>query len=872
MGGSCRGCVLLVALYVAALCAPAAGQPRGLAEEGVTKTLQLSDVPGCNVGSAGTTSDLRGGITGECVLEGIIGPDAAVVVEFNMPTAAASPSDPAPGTFDLLAQLRTVGGTAHLGIMTPKGTPPPDVDFAKGVLYATDRNAEEFIGISAEWLKTHHGYYALNVTSTSDSSVFFSLQVHTPLATTRLIEEEVAVLRELGTRCCPPGPGRSQFCSKLLPDVVSPSRPPEADICRVPPNSCTPEGRLQQLALAGAGLDCGGKGLPPSFSKLGALQTLDLAYNTIGGTATGMAQIVGKLASLRRAYLRYTNVTGPMDCSLVDNPSLVVLSLTGNKGLTGGVPECYLKDPTLQELYISDSGLTGGLPDIIPTGSPLRVLIAHGVGGANAPGLNGPIPSSIANAMGMAFLDLSNNKLDGPMPPLPEGLGMLNVSSNQLLSLPASIPNTLEVLDASFNQIAGSIPIIGANMVTLNLDSNELSGPLPAFQPTGRRLRRMARRMAAASDPLEDDEKDERSPSLRTATFALNHVTGSLPAEWAILPRRLVALDLSNNDLSGSLPQTWALPRLAWLDLAGNELGGTLPASLGSLPSLVHFDASTNQLIGELGPFAEQLAEGTDRLQFLNLSSNYFDGPVPQALEDATVLDRAEPVVIGGLPAPRAMDLGNNTWGGAVFPMWILEAIPRETTDCGFCKIPVAVNGPDEYLACPNSKEGAPFVKMPDTDRNLLKLYKFSCTAGNGSKVPLLSVLDGSAEGSRERRTSLGPPVSSASPRRGGGGGSGHAGRIAGIVIGVVLGTALLAAALFFGERATRNWRQGWTKSALDGGSPTRATARVGRNNRRLVGAGWGARVAARDAADSAVFGVMPPPGRPSGSAAGGVL
>jgi hypothetical protein len=48
------------------------------------------------------------------------------------------------------------------------------------------------------------------------------------------------------------------------------------------------------------------------------------------------------MPSLRRVYMRHTNLTGPLACSLVDNPTLTVVSLSGNEGITGEVPNCFL--------------------------------------------------------------------------------------------------------------------------------------------------------------------------------------------------------------------------------------------------------------------------------------------------------------------------------------------------------------------------------------------------------------------------------------------------------------------------------------------------------------------------------------------------
>jgi hypothetical protein len=80
-------------------------------------------------------------------------------------------------------------------------------------------------------------------------------------------------------------------------------------------------------------------------------------------------------------------------------------------------------------------------------------------------------------------------------------------------------------------------------------------------------------------------------------------------------------------------------------------------------------------------------------------------------------------------------------------------------------------------------------------------------------------------------------------------------------VIGVLAGVALLAGAGFYGEKKTRRWRQGWSKDPnleVPGGVLPQSSTAVGSGRRRPIGAGWGSRVAARDA-DHAVFGVMPP-------------
>jgi hypothetical protein len=40
-------------------------------------------------------------------------------------------------------------------------------------------------------------------------------------------------------------------------------------------------------------------------------------------------------------------------------------------------------------------------------------------------------------------------------------------------------------------------------------------------------------------------------------------------------------------------------------------------------------------------------------------------------------------------PVDRVLDLSNNAFSGSVFPLWLLEAIPRESADCSGCTITV---------------------------------------------------------------------------------------------------------------------------------------------------------------------------------------
>lgn len=219
------------------------------------------------------------------------------------------------------------------------------------------------------------------------------------------------------------------------------------------------------------------------------------------------------------------------------------------------------------------------------------------------------------------------------------------------------------------------------------------------------------------------------------------------------------------------------------------------------------------------------------------------------------------------VPAKRVLDLSNNSFSGGPFPMWLVEELFMEKDDCGGCEIKVAVNGDDDHLACPTKEEAAAYadtLKRPGAVKTL-QAYNFQCDAGNNTQVALLSVLDGSAVGSRERREGKGKPPTAEELGVPTGGNAGRKGKgknlppaaIAGIVVGSVLGAALLAGGAFFALRATQHTRAGWSKEHLDGAGNIVAGGGSGRRAGGLpVGAGWGSR---STAVDQAVFGVMPP-------------
>lgn len=104
-----------------------------------------------------------------------------------------------------------------------------------------------------------------------------------------------------------------------------------------------------------------------------------------------------------------------------------------------------------------------------------------------------------------------------------------------------------------------------------------------------------------------------------------NNLQGSLPSEIAYL-EHLTQLRLSDNNLSGQIPpELFSLSQLKYLYLGRNCLTGKIPSEIGALTNLQSLHLEMNELSGELPHTIGQLSQ----LEFLDLSYNKFGGTIP---------------------------------------------------------------------------------------------------------------------------------------------------------------------------------------------------------------------------------------------------
>lgn len=179
-------------------------------------------------------------------------------------------------------------------------------------------------------------------------------------------------------------------------------------------------------------------------------------------------------------------------------------------------------------------------------------------------------------------LVLSNNNLEGMLPPELSSLTALTYLDFFLNRLYGTIPRTLAQLPLlsdiafDFNDLSGTLPSIFFEMKSLRqlwLDDNVLTGRLP--------------------------ENIGSATALTSLTMVNNLLTGSIPAGLSTL-KRLLDLSLSENLFVGQWPSFAESHALIQLQLGGSQLSGSIPTTIGNCKNLefIHFyDMSLNSSV-----------------------------------------------------------------------------------------------------------------------------------------------------------------------------------------------------------------------------------------------------------------------------------
>ncbi|KAK4799054.1 hypothetical protein SAY86_024419 [Trapa natans] len=254
-------------------------------------------------------------------------------------------------------------------------------------------------------------------------------------------------------------------------------------------------------------LDLSGNGFTGYIPKINSttVTSLNLSSNRLSGS---LPSSLGKCVMLDLSWNMIDD-----NISAVQNweTPLEFLDLSSNN-LWGSLPNMTSQTDSLTTLRVSNNSLTGALPSLlggfanlsavdlslnklhgeIPAGLFMSSVSYLNLSGNQFDGSINLQSSAVNELLAMSllqpmeYLDLSDNKLIGPLPPEIGNMGKLKWLSVARNSLSGQLPSELskltflEYLDLSGNNFSGPIPKnLSQKLISFNVSYNNLSGDVP---------------------------------------------------------------------------------------------------------------------------------------------------------------------------------------------------------------------------------------------------------------------------------------------------------------------------------------------------------------------------------------------------------
>ncbi|XP_073112528.1 receptor-like protein EIX1 [Elaeis guineensis] len=337
----------------------------------------------------------------------------------------------------------------------------------------------------------------------------------------------------------------------------------------------------------------------PNFNS-SILSLLDLSNNSFSGA---VQHNIGKsMLNLKYLSLSTNNLSGQISLSLC-HFGYGALDLSKNL-FSGELPDCWNHSSSIFIMDFSSNNLFGSVP---PSICSLPFLESLHLSNNN---LSGELPLSFKSCARLITLDLGQNRFIGTIPTwIGESLlslKILRLRSNKLVgNIPPNLSrlSALQILDLANNNLSGTIPSNFGNFTAMKV-SGEMNETI---------LKNSTRYNVKMQVTIK-----------------------GIYIEYDILLPLVIVMDLSNNNLSGMIPEELtSLFGLVSLNLSGNHLTGKITENIGALQQLESLDLSRNNLFGGI----PSSMIGLTFLSYLNLSYNNLLGRVPIGNQLQTFID-----------------------------------------------------------------------------------------------------------------------------------------------------------------------------------------------------------------------------------------
>ncbi|KAJ4829201.1 hypothetical protein Tsubulata_045472, partial [Turnera subulata] len=393
-------------------------------------------------------------------------------------------------------------------------------------------------------------------------------------------------------------------------------------------NQCNLSGTLPDLYLSGNELV---GVLPPCLRNLSSLLVMDLSSNQFTGNIAS-SPLVG-LISLQYLSCSSNQFRVPtLFASFYNQSDLKLISCDNSELILE--PNLQTSTPVLQLNFFSMSNCTSETrkaeyPYFLYFQYDLRILDLSDYN------FGGQFPSwLLQNNTRVKRLYLKNNALVGPLQLhyLVSNLSTIDISSNymdgQTLKTICSFFPSLVNLIIADNHLTGGIPPCFANMSYLrylDIANNRLSSGFLDFLPL-------------------------LHSSLWFLKLSNNNFEGQISPTFFNQTRLLEFLDLSENNLSGSIPSCTNLSRISHVHLYQNQFSGPLTYAFFNSTNLVTLDLRENQITGTVPNWISSLS----KLSVLLLKDNNFHGDLPVELcllRQLSILDLSQNMFSGRRPS-----------------------------------------------------------------------------------------------------------------------------------------------------------------------------------------------------------------------------